>query len=199
MSRWSRNRQEDPVEPVIQAPRTPRERLWNHLLGLFWEPNIQLTAGPNFDLNGLTSDDVDRLWDRLRSSADPPDRTRTFWDDAMNRPVRFDEAFADGASSAARRCSHLLVRLDGVRTTTTVLPAIGVWVSPDAIGIFWWIGHDHDWNPNTVAGLAELLADLRALAPHASLSGEESASVGRLWTAIDEYIRAERADRSSDR
>jgi hypothetical protein len=66
---------------------TRAELLWRDLEEWFREPGGTSHAGPDLTFDGLEEADVERVWQFLRSSADPIDRTLRLSDDGESLAV----------------------------------------------------------------------------------------------------------------
>ena len=165
----------------------PTARLWRELEDWF-QDDTGYHPGEDLLFDGLTPDELERGWAFLAGKADPLDGSSTVWDQEAGREVSVVEMMANGAVAAAARSPELLVGLYNIRVGDSLLPYIGVWLSSDALALFWWVGVD--WKPDSAASLATLLHQLRnEVLPTATIT-LESGNEDIFWNAIDTYIAA---------
>jgi hypothetical protein len=177
------------VRERLHESRTPAEVLWRELESWFREEDGSSHAGPDLTFSDLKPADVERVWQFLRSRADPLDPQRTTWDAVDEAEVSVAAVLERGAVAAASRCASLLVVLDGSTSNGVRLPWLGVFLDPRAVALYWWVSDDAGWNPDTVAALATLIGDLLRLAPAARLELE--------WGGYEEFRQAIDAYRSA--
>lgn len=170
----------------VAEPQDPTSRLW-HELGA-WFRDDSSHAGPDLSFSDLTPTDLERGWQFLAARADPIDPAKTVWDSVNDCEVSAAEVLKDGAFAAATRCSNLLMGLSNVKSGSVRLPWLGVMLWPTELALYWWVGKD-EWNAETLAGFAVLLADLRTLLPNSPVSLEWD-SDDDFWPAIDAYLSA---------
>ena len=146
----------------------------------------QLVCGPAITFDGLAAAQVDRAWRLLRERAEPLDPAGWVWDEHDGKEVSVVDALEAGASGA-ERFNGGIVSLRHIRTHGVFLPWLGLFLYPDAVGLYWWVSDEEGWNPDLVAGFAELLADIRAIAPDAGVEVEWDEN-REVWPAIEEYL-----------
>ena len=171
------------------TPRTPAEVLWRELEEWFREEDGSSHAGPDLTFDGLEAADVERVWQFLRSSADPIDPRQTTWDETDSADASVVTALEPGAVAAAARCPGLPVGLEGITAYGVKLPWLGVFICTDAVALYWWVSADSGWNSDTVAALAKLIDDLRRLAPSAQIDIEWD-DEGGFFPSIDRFLSA---------
>ena len=173
-----------------RAPLTPADVLWRELEEWFRDENGVSHPGPEVTFDGLEAADVDRIWQFLRSSADPISPTQTTWDEKDDVEVSVVTALERGAVAAARRSPTLLVGLEGVTAHGVKLPWLGVYICTDAVAFYWWVSDDEGWNAETVAALAKLIDDLRRLAPTAQVDVGWDDDGQEFLPSIDRFLSA---------
>ena len=173
-----------------RTPQTPADLLWRELEEWFREEDGVSHAGPDVMFDGLEAADVDRLWQLLRSSADPMNPAQTTWDEIDNEDVSVVTALERGTVAAAARCPNLLLALTGVTSHGVELPWLGVFIYTDALAFYWWVSDDAGWNAETVAALAMLIDDLRRLAPAARIEVGWDDEGREFLPAIDRFVSA---------
>ena len=165
---------------------TPRERLWQRLESWFSDSDDTSHAGPEITFDGLTAAQVDSVWQLLRERAEPLDSTESVWDKQDEMEVGVVDALDAGAHGAERFYGEI-VNLRRIRTHDIVLPWLGLFLYPDAVGLYWWVSDEEGWDPDLVAGFAELLGDIHAIAPEAGIEVEWDED-REVWPAIEEYL-----------
>ena len=175
--------------PTPVPAATPSERLWTELADYFEDENDDVIhATPDIGLVGVDPKALERIWDRLRKGADRLDPTRMVWDETVDAEVRAVDLLQDGVAAATARCPSILVSLEGICVAGVRLPFLGIFLYPDGIDLYWWIGRGDAWNGETVAAFAELLGELRELAPGAARESEHAEYGERFWRAVDAYL-----------
>jgi hypothetical protein len=169
----------------------PRQRLWRRLADYFAPGDDIVHATPDVELTGVSPHALERIWRRLTDDAEPLGESTTVWDVVAERSVPAVELLNRGLAEATARCSSLLVPLVGVRVGSIRLPYLGVFLYPDGIGFFWWVGRD-PWDEATIGAFAELLGELMRIAPEATPTSEWDEYGEGFWSAIDEYLDATR-------
>jgi hypothetical protein len=175
------------VTPLHEGPK---ERLWRKLRDDWFrdEPGMR-HPGEDIEFCDLPPDDVERLWQLLRSRADPIDPTAEAWDEDAERPVNLVEALAAGAVAFSARCRADIIGLSGISSSGVKLPVLGISLWESGVSLYWWVGdEDLGWRADTAAALAELIGELRELVPHATVQVEGGAEADEFWLAIDEYL-----------
>lgn len=176
----------------MSSPRPPTaaEALWRELEDWFRGEDGESHAGPDLTFDGLEAAEVERVWEFLRSSADPIDPTQTTWDEITDAEVSIVTALEHGAVAAATRSPGLLLGLNEVTAHGVKLPWLGVFIYTDAIALYWWVSDDSGWNAETLAALARLVDDLRRLAPAAQVDVEWDVEGREFFPTIDRFLSA---------
>lgn len=174
----------------FRKPQTPAEVLWRELEDWFVEPDGTSRPGPDLTFAGLEAADVERVWQFLRSSAEPIDSNQTTWDEVDGGDISVVAALERGTIAAAARYPGLFVVLNGVTAHGVKLPWLGLSIYTDMVSFYWWVSDNEGWNRDTAAGLAKLIDDLRRLAPDAQV-GLEWDDNGAFFPSIDRFISAQ--------
>jgi hypothetical protein len=177
------------VELALAGSRLgPNERLWRQLNYLFTDPDTY-HAGPDMDLTGLSPTEVGLITRRLLRDVGSiePSATIGIFDKDGNE---VDPSEALAGNQFAPRVAEFHGRLDRVIVGTVSLPTLGFNVWADSVTMYWWVGGDADWNPEQAAAFAELIGELKALAPQARLELEWKDDERRFFRAVDAYLAA---------
>lgn len=180
---WFRSR------PEPATPKTPHE-LWRSLHSFFEDEEGLSYAGNDVGFDDLAPDDVERLWDCLRTRATSIGAEPTIWDrnrEDVPDPPELDEAVR--LLAHGNGIGYVKVSLEAVESKGVRLPELSVELWPDALSMYWWVG---EWDATTAAALVELLGELRALVPHARLAHETPKDAGEFWGPVQRYLAQER-------
>lgn len=168
------------------TPARPKEELW-HSLRFFFEDDESSHAGDDVGFDDLAAEDVERLWDCLRSRAASVGSEPSICDknnEAIVDPPELAEAVR--LLVQGHEIGYVKASLDGVESSGAVLPQLWVELWPDAVSMYWWVGDP--WDEWAAAALAELLGELRSLAPHARLAFEHPELADAVWGPVERYL-----------
>jgi hypothetical protein len=133
------------------------EELWDQLRSSFESDDGSL---PEIAIVGLHSEEVGRLYARIRSDGELKDKAAAFWDYETNSERRLSDAPDVAERVVARKAGGFTFVMQGISFDGEVLPDLGFQVAASLIVIFYRMGKE--WNANRLCAFCSWLKILVA-------------------------------------
>ena len=173
------------IDAGHQRHMTPKQRLWDELRNDFVEDDDSYHPGGDVWFEGLSANDVARLWAHVARHAISVRVTQAWFQGAETELEDVEDAVAQFERG---RADYVRLSADGLECHGEVLPLMHFELFPDLFSMYWWVNHPADrWTPEGVAALARLLGDLRSFVPHARLEYEYSDSHD-FWGSVERFL-----------